>query len=157
METFEFKWTNSNDEDFKKFYLITEEYYSRIVGGLENRRAFVPYNISDSIQDVVIAYKDNKAAGCAGLKAYSPTDAEVKRVWVEPDYRGQRLATKLMECIEAKAKEQNFQRTILQTREIMQDAVSLYRKLGYQQIADYPPYDKLAGAVCFAKNLCQKS
>ncbi|MDE6739937.1 MAG: GNAT family N-acetyltransferase [Lachnospiraceae bacterium] len=153
MELFDFKWTNGNHEDFKKFYSITEEYYSKLVGGAENRMAFIPYNICDNIQDVVIAYKNDKAVGCAGLKGYSSADAEIKRVWVDPAYRGQGLATKLMELIETKAKERNFKRVILQTREIMQDAVALYRKLGYHQIANYSPYDKLKDAVCFAKDI----
>lgn len=118
MELFDFKWTNGNHEDFKKFYSITEDYYSKLVGGAENRMAFIPYNICDNIQDVVLAYKNDKAVGCAGL-----------------------------------AKEQNFQRVILQTREIMQDAVAMYRKLGYHQIANYSPYDKLEDAVCFAKDI----
>ncbi|MBQ7274280.1 MAG: hypothetical protein IJR15_02380 [Clostridiales bacterium] len=54
-----YKWTNGNDDDFRKFYLKTEEFYSSIVGGLKKREAFVPYNLSDS-------------------------DVEIKRVWVEP-------------------------------------------------------------------------
>ena len=54
---------------------------------------------------------------------------------------------------EAKAKEQNFQRIILQTREIMQDVVVLYRKLGYHQIANYSPYGKLEDTVSFAKDI----
>lgn len=153
MGGFDFKWSDGNNDDFMKFYLITEEYYNRLVGGLEKRKAFVPYNLSDSIQDVVIAYKNDRAVGCAGLKGYSSADVEIKRVWVTPDYRNQGLATKLMELIEAKAKEQNFQRMILQTREIMKDAVALYRKLGYHEIANYPPYDELDTAVCFAKDI----
>jgi ribosomal protein S18 acetylase RimI-like enzyme len=46
-----------------------------------------------------------------------------------------------------------YKRTILQTREIMTEAVSLYRKRGYVKIKNYPPYDKLDGAVCYAKKL----
>ena len=41
----------------------------------------------------------------------------------------------------------------LECREIMKDAVGLYTRLGYHLIAGYPPYDKLEGAVCFAKEL----
>ena len=44
-----YKWTDGNDEDFQRFYLKTEEYYSSIVGGIENRKGFIPYNISESI------------------------------------------------------------------------------------------------------------
>jgi ribosomal protein S18 acetylase RimI-like enzyme len=33
------------------------------------------------------------------------------------------------------------------------DAVGLYEKLGYERIKNYPPYDTMDNAVCFAKNL----
>lgn len=146
-------WTDGTNETFRKFYLITEEYYNGIVGGAGNRKSFMPYNISDSIHDVVLAYIDDTAAACAGLKKYSEQDAEVKRVWVEPAYRGNGLGTAIMEQIERKARAEGFQRTILQTRAIMTEAVGLYQKLGYRQIPCYPPYDQLDGAVCFARKL----
>ena len=149
----EYRWTDGKDSDFRRFYLKTEEYYSRIVGGAQNRRAFVPFNLSESVTDVVIAYADGAAIGCAGLKAYSDRDAEVKRVWVEPNYRRNHIAGEIMDRIENRAKELGFLRTILQTRPIMKDAVGLYLKRGYHQIACYPPYDRLEGAVCFAKEL----
>lgn len=153
MEQIEYRWTNGKDEDFQRFYLITEEYYSEIVGGIKNRSSFVPYNISDSITDVVIAYYDDIAIGCAGLKRYSDDDVEVKRVWVQPDYREQHIAANLMEMLENQARQQGFRRTILQTRQIMIAAVKLYSNRGYYQIDNYSPYDKLEGAICFAKDL----
>ncbi|MBR3360711.1 MAG: hypothetical protein Q4D15_10435 [Lachnospiraceae bacterium] len=45
MSNLEFRWTNGTDTAFQKFYLITEEYYSNLVGGVENRKSFIPYNI----------------------------------------------------------------------------------------------------------------
>ncbi len=149
----EYRWTNGNDEDFHRFYLETEAYYSSIVGGLKNRQAFVPYNLSESVSDVIIASVNGTAVGCAGLKPYSESDAEIKRVWVEPNYRRNHIADELMNRVERKAMERGFQRTILQTRLIMKDAVGLYLKRGYCQIENYPPYDQLDGAVCFAKVL----
>ncbi len=55
--------------------------------------------------------------------------------------------------LEEQALQQGYQRTVLQTRAIMTDAVQLYTGLGYHQIENYPPYDQLDGAVCFAKEL----
>ena len=150
-----YKWTDGKNEDFKKFYLLTEEYYSKIVGGKKNRLGFVPYNLSEDIDDVIIAYDGGKAVACAGLKEYSRSDAEIKRVWVQPEYRGKGIATKLMVAVEEKARCMGFERAVLQTREIMTDAVALYEKLGYSRIENYPPYDKLDGAVCFAKRLAR--
>ena len=148
-----YKWTDGTDESFQRFYIITEDYYSKIVGGIENRKSYVPYNISASIQDVLIAYVGNVPVACSGLKKYSENDIEIKRVWVEPEYRGKHIAANMMTQIEIKAREKGFQRTILQTREKMSDAVGLYKKLGYCQIDNYPPYDKMDGAICFAKDL----
>ncbi len=153
MSNLEFRWTNGTDTAFQKFYLVTEEYYSNLVGGVENRKSFIPYNISASVQDVLIAYMDDVPVACSGLRKYSENDIEIKRVWVEPEYRGHHIATEMMIRIEDKAKRQGFRRAILQTREQMNSAVELYEKLGYDRINNYPPYDKLDGAICFAKEL----
>ena len=146
-------WTDGNNEDFQKFYLKTEEFYSSIVGGRKNREAFIPYNISESITDVLIASVEGAAVGCAGLKAYSDSDVEIKRVWVDPEFRGNHISTAMMDALEAKAVELGFRRAILQTRPQMEEAVHLYTKRGYELIENYPPYDKLDGAICFAKEL----
>ena len=146
-------WTNGNNEDFQKFYIKTEKFYSSIVGGLKNRVAFVPYNISDSITDVLIASVSGVAVGCAGLKAYSDSDVEIKRVWVDPEFRGNHISTAMMDALEKKAIELGFKRAILQTRPQMEEAVHLYTKRGYVLVDNYPPYDKLEGAICFAKEL----
>ena len=59
----------------------------------------------------------------------------------------------MMTRLENKALEKGFKQLILQTREIMTGAIRLYTKLGYYRIQNYPPYDTLDGAVCFAKEL----
>lgn len=147
----EYKWTDGNDKDFLRFYEITEDYYTKMAGGLSKRQGFIPYNLSSLIPDVLIAYDDGIAVACAGLKGYSDDDVEIKRVWVDPDHRGLRIATSMMEMLEKKASEDGYKRMILQTRPVMEDAVSLYLKLGYEFIDNYPPYDKLEGAICLAK------
>lgn len=153
MENIRFIHTDGKDEMFHHFYIVTEEYYSSIVGGKKNREGFIPYNISETIQDVILAYIGKKCVGCAGIKLYSENDAEIKRVWVEPDYRGKKIASQMIAALEGIALEKGCRRMILQTRGIMRDAVGLYKKLGYVQIPNYPPYDKLDGAVCYAKNI----
>ena len=153
LKDMEYRWTDGSDADFHRFYLKTEEFYSSIVGGFENRTAFVPYNISESITDVLIVSMGGVAVACAGLKSYSDTDVEIKRVWVEPAYREMHIAESMMIMLEEKALELGFKRTILQTRPQMEAAVSMYLKRGYVLIDKYPPYDKLEGAICFARDL----
>ena len=148
-----YTWTSVTNSDFQMFYQITEDYYSSLVGGVSKRKGFVPYNASAQIPDVLIAYDDGKAVGCAGLKRYDDKSTEIKRVWVQPEYRRQHIADKMMQLVEQKAKEQGFARVILQTRPQMTEAVGIYTKRGYKLIENYPPYDKLVGAVCYAKEL----
>ena len=148
-----FIWTNGDNEVFRHFWSVTEQYYSEIVGGEANRKQFIPYNLSSAVENVLLVYRDDRAVACAGLKRYSDTDAEIKRVWVEPACRGQYIASMMMARVEEKARAKGYKRTILQTREIMKDAVGLYTKLGYHLISNYPPYDRLDGAICFAKVL----
>ena len=147
----EFRWTNGSDEAFHDFYLKTEDFYSSIVGGRKNREAFIPYNISESISDVLIAEIDGKAIGCGGLKMYSRNAIEIKRLWVDKEYRGKHIATEIMERLENRAEREGCTRLILQTRPQMEGAISLYTKRGYKKIDNYPPYDKLEGAICFEK------
>ena len=153
MDEIIFRWTDGNDPDFQRFYRLTEAYYSRIAGGKSKRLAFIPFNASSEIPHVLLAYQEETAAGCAGLKRYSETDAELKRLWVEPAFRGRHIAARLMDQIEEKALQMGFRRLILQTRPLMADAVALYEKRGYALIPNYPPYDQLDGAVCYAKAL----
>ena len=149
----DFRWTDGRDIAFHDFYLKTEEFYSSIVGGRKNREAFIPYNISEAISDVLIAEVDGKAVGCGGLKMYSKNAIEIKRLWVEPEYRGNHIASELMERLEERAEREGCTRLILQTRPQMEEAVSLYKKRGYKLIDNYPPYDKLEGAICFEKRI----
>lgn len=123
------------------------------MGGKENRAGFIPFNASAEIPVVLLAFMEEQPVACAGLKRYSDLDAEVKRLWVEPAFRGRRIASALMDQIEGKARALGYRRVVLQTRPIMPDAVALYTKRGYALISNYPPYDKLPGAVCYAKAL----
>ena len=83
----QYTWTDGNNPAFAHFYRITEDYYSALVCGEQNRKGFVPYNLSECVETVLIVTAQGKPVACAGLKRYSQTDAEIKRVWVEPAYR----------------------------------------------------------------------
>ena len=145
--------TDGSSAAFREFYAATEAYYTELAGGADKRREFIPHNLSESIPEAVIAYIGGKAAGCCGLRPYSERDIEIKRLWVDPAYRGRGVAGRLMDAVEARARELGFERAILQTRSSMTAAVALYTKRGYIRIPNYPPYDRLEGAVCCCKEL----
>ena len=153
METLQLKWTDGNDGEFRRFYADTEQFYNEIAGGADKRQSFIPHNLSESIPYVVIAYSGQTPVGCCGLRPYSEDAVEIKRLWVGPAYRGHGAASAIMDAVETRARELGFGRAVLQTRPAMRAAVSLYQRRGYKLIPNYPPYDKLDGAVCYELEL----
>jgi putative acetyltransferase len=66
---------------------------------------------------------------------------------LRPNFRGRGLGRALAEAIIAEARSIGYQRMRLDTVEpAMKDAVGLYRKLGFKEIAPYRP-NPIAGAM----------
>ncbi len=150
---FEYIWTDGSNPDFAALSVLMEDYYNELVGGADKRRNFIPHNALTDIHDVLMVYSDGKPIACASFREYAPLVAEIKRVWVCKEYRGRHISCTMMEYLEQRAKEFGFVKAILQTREQCVEAVSLYKRIGYTQIDNYPPYDSMAQAVCYAKSL----
>ena len=86
-----------------------------------------------------------------GVREYGGA-AEVKRMWVSPDARGQRLGTRLLAYLEDVAREMGFETVRLDTRgAALPEAVALYEKAGYVRIERYN--DNPHATHFFAKSL----
>ncbi len=71
----------------------------------------------------------------------------MKRLYLRPQFRGKGLGRVLAERIIAEARQIGYQRMRLDTVEpVMKDAVAMYRKLGFAEIAPYRP-NPIAGAM----------
>ncbi|MBE6759861.1 MAG: GNAT family N-acetyltransferase [Ruminococcaceae bacterium] len=150
---FDYIWTDGSDPDFVALSLLMEDYYNQLVGGSEKRSSFIPHNALDDIHNVLMVYCDGKPIASAAFKEYDPFTVEVKRVWVCREYRGRHISRTMMELLEKRAKGMGYTRAVLQTREQCLAAVSLYTKMGYSRTSNYPPYDRMAQAICYAKQL----
>jgi len=86
-------------------------------------------------------------AGCVALHKLGPKICEMKRLYVRPQSRGQGLGRSLAERVIADARQIGYRHMRLDTVEpIMRDAVALYRRLGFKQIAPYRP-NPMEGAM----------
>src|ERR1700753_160779 len=54
------------------------------------------YNKIDAIKHVVIAYEDQQPVACGAMKAFETDTMEIKRMFVDPAYRGKGLATRVL-------------------------------------------------------------
>lgn len=114
---------------------------------------FAQYNKVDSLQYVVIAYSGQTPVGCGAIKEFEAGIAEVKRMFVPKEFRGQRIAQSVLAELEHWAKELGYDRCILETGQKMIEAIALYNRSGYTPIASYGQYQNVESSVCMQKDL----
>ena len=68
---------------------------------------------------------------------HNESRCEIKRLYVRPEARGMHLGEKLMTAIIGKAAEAGYKELVLDTIEPLKAAVSLYRKLGFEECEPY--------------------
>ena len=148
-----FEYTDGYSKDFIELCHGLDDFLNELVGGEENRSEYIQYNKLDDIHDVVIAYDNDIPAGCASFKKYDDENAEVKRVFVKKEYRGQGISLELMKMLEERAREKGFKYFILESGEPLVAAMALYRKIGYQVISNYGQYVDMEESICMKKKL----
>ncbi|MEW2353249.1 GNAT family N-acetyltransferase [Spirillospora sp. NPDC029432] len=85
--------------------------------------------------------------GLAGVGALKPVDtatAEIKRMYVRPEARGQGAGRAILETLLADARTIGYQTVRLETATFMREAHALYRSLDFQ---DRPIFDNTEAAM----------
>jgi putative acetyltransferase len=96
---------------------------------------------------LLIAEYDGQVVGCVALHKLEPGICEMKRLYLRPTVRGKGLGRILAERIIAEARQIGYHRMRLDTVEpVMKDAVAMYRKLGFTEIAPYCP-NPMSGVI----------
>ena len=96
---------------------------------------------------LLLAEYQGQLAGCVALHKLEPGMCEMKRLYVRPQFRGKRLGSALADRVIGEARAIGYQRMRLDTVEpVMKDAVAMYRRLGFRDIAPYRA-NPIAGAM----------
>lgn len=88
---------------------------------------------------IFVAEHDGRVRGCAMTHRIGPETCEIKRVFTEPEARGHGLAAALFAAAMQRAREDGYAEMKLDTMIWLTEAIGLYRKLGFEEIA--PFYD----------------
>jgi putative acetyltransferase len=113
----------------------------------EQELAGLPGHYAPPDGRLLLAEYDGQLAGCVALHKWDDGICEMKRLYLRPSFRGKGLGRAIAEKIIADASSIGYQRMRLDTIEpLMKDAVELYRKLGFREIAPYRP-NPIAGAM----------
>lgn len=96
--------------------------------------------------------KQGVPLGCIAFhKLGQTTDAEIKRLFVRSEYRGQGVGTALLKAAIDAARAMKFRRIVLDTMPTMTSAITIYESLGFEQIDPY--WDNVLPVIFFAKSL----
>lgn len=117
-----------NDESFKKYLDIQN--YGEEIEHLEMKYG-IPYG------RLYLIYCDEKLAGCIGLRKIDNQNCEMKRLYIRPEFRGEKLADILVKKIIKDAKEIGYSYMLLDTLPFLESAIHIYKKFGFYEIESY--------------------
>jgi GNAT superfamily N-acetyltransferase len=80
---------------------------------------------------------DAAVVACGGLQRHSRTAAEVKRMWVDPEWRGCGLGMRMLEALEDAARGLGYREVCLDTNASLTEAIAMYERAGYRRVERY--------------------
>lgn len=101
---------------------------------------------------LILAYQDETAIGCVGVRYLEKEMAELKRMFVLPEFRKLKIGHRLLEEALKSAKELGYNKIRLDTLQDMVAARALYQQNGFYEITPYR-HNPIAGAIYMEKVL----
>lgn len=109
---------------------------------------------ADELLAFVVAYRDAVPVGCGAMRRLDATTAELKRMYVIPEARGEGIGRAVLEALEAEARKLGVARLVLETGIRQDAALGLYRSSGFREIELFGEYlESPSTSVCMAKDL----
>ena len=98
----------------------------------------------------LVAFDGETLLGAVGLKPFDHVTAELKRLYVRPEARGQNLGMRLVAQLIDEARREGYKRMILDSHKSMESAHAIYRKAGFKDVGPWPSFpEELVPVVVF--------
>jgi GNAT superfamily N-acetyltransferase len=114
--------------------------YDREVAGIDldaEIAAGPPTDLAPPNGVLLLARADGEPAGLGGIRHLDTEIAEVKSMYVAPDYRGTGLGRRILARLDEIALEHGCRAVRLDTSDYLTPAVGLYRAAGYREVPAY--------------------
>ncbi|TPN66491.1 GNAT family N-acetyltransferase [Mesorhizobium sp. B1-1-1] len=102
---------------------------------------------------VFVARDDGLAIGCGALKRHDGAIGEVKRMYTRPIHRGQKIGARIVERVEALAREEGLKRLVLETGDRHPAAWAVYERSGFSRCGPVLDYPDSEWSVFYEKSL----
>ena len=86
---------------------------------------------------LLLASVDGRAAGCVALRSLGDGSSEMKRMFVDPEFRGRGVGRALAVRLIDEARSAGYRTMRLDTSVRQLEAISLYERLGFTRIGPY--------------------
>jgi putative acetyltransferase len=126
---------------------LQRRYPGAVIAGLD------PADARDPRVSLFVARAGDRPVGCAALRELDPLIGEVKRMFVRDSDRGRGIARRLLEALEARARELGYRVLRLETGDRQPEAIALYKSVGFQPIDPFGRYVGNPYSRCFEKRL----
>ncbi|HVI09761.1 MAG TPA: GNAT family N-acetyltransferase [Candidatus Binatia bacterium] len=112
--------------------------FSLCFQNFDQELATLPGDYAPPAGRLLLVEHEGRLAGCVALRPKEPGICEMKRLFLRPEFRGKGLGRVIAERIIAEARAIGYRKMRLDTVEpVMKDAVAMYRRLGFKEIAAY--------------------
>ena len=103
------------------------------------------------------AWQGERAVGCGAVRLSAPIDdqryGEIKRMYVDPDVRGERVAEGVLQRLEAALLDADVPLARLETGRHQHAAIRLYERCGYRPCAAFGGYPDNGLSLFYEKRL----
>ena len=133
---------------------LTNEISERYEHKLDGKGGFSAEEVNIEKAGFYVLFVNEMVAGCGALRPlYKNEIAEIKRMYIKPEFRKKGLAKILLDKLEMEARNFGFSKIWLETGDRQPEAIGLYEKKNYSRIENYGIYKENIHSNCFEKVL----
>jgi GNAT superfamily N-acetyltransferase len=100
--------------------------------GFDKELATLPGVYAPPAGRLLLALQDGQPAGCVCLKGHDAATSELKRLYVRPTFRGQKIGQQLVKMLIEEARQARYQRIVLDSHSSMKKAHAIYQEVGFR-------------------------
>jgi putative acetyltransferase len=119
----------------------------------ESRHGFSIEKLLNQGVAFFVSRYDSEAAGCGGIKLFGTDYAEIKRMYVRPQFRGHGLGKHMLEHLADYTVQHGISVLRLETGIYQPEAIGLYEQFGFQRIPPFGDYFDDPVSLCYEKRL----